>query len=388
MRVSVLALFGASVLTGAEAFSAFGPSVASRHGHVAVSKLPASSSLAAARKGPALGLSMVATGPNGTGEMVTQLVGAEKEIRKMLDKTNAQPIMIRLAWHDSGTHDCSIGTWPECGGAMGSIRFDPEINHGANAGLASAVQMLEPIKKKFPMVSYADLFQMASAVSVEMCGGPKIPMKYGRVDAAGPEECSPEGNLPDAEAADNGKYGGAGGTASTEDTTPYGHLRKVFYRMGMNDEEIVALSGAHTLGRAWKDRSGLGAEQTKFTSGDAVARADGKPGIGKKGGSSWTPEWLKFDNSYFQVVPDEGADKELLKLSTDKTLFADEGFKPYAEKFRDSEKSFFFSYSAAHSKLSELGSKFVPEEGIVIDSMVKAKMTPSSYSANRQPWEL
>lgn len=26
------------------------------------------------------------------------------------------------------------------------------------------------------------------------------------------------------------------------------HLRKVFYRMGLNDEEIVALSGAHTLG--------------------------------------------------------------------------------------------------------------------------------------------
>lgn len=59
--------------------------------------------------------------------------------------------------------------------------------------------------------------------------------------------------------------------------------------MGMNDEEIVALSGAHTLGRAWKDRSGLGAEQTKFTDGSQVARADGKPGIGKKGGLSPYP---------------------------------------------------------------------------------------------------
>lgn len=27
------------------------------------------------------------------------------------------------------------------------------------------------------------------------------------------------------------------------------HLREVFYRMGFNDREIVALSGAHTLGR-------------------------------------------------------------------------------------------------------------------------------------------
>jgi len=27
------------------------------------------------------------------------------------------------------------------------------------------------------------------------------------------------------------------------------HLRDVFYRMGFDDEAIVALSGAHTLGR-------------------------------------------------------------------------------------------------------------------------------------------
>lgn len=33
--------------------------------------------------------------------------------------------------------------------------------------------------------------------------------------------------------------------------------------MGINDEEIVALSGAHTFGRAYKDRSGAGAEKTK-----------------------------------------------------------------------------------------------------------------------------
>jgi len=40
---------------------------------------------------------------------------------------------------------------------------------------------------------------------------------------------------------------------------PAPHLRWVFYRQGFNDQEIVALSGAHTVGRAHADRSGLGA---------------------------------------------------------------------------------------------------------------------------------
>jgi len=39
------------------------------------------------------------------------------------------------------------------------------------------------------------------------------------------------------------------------------HLRRIFYRMGMNDQEIVALSGAHTLGRARPERSGWGKNQ-------------------------------------------------------------------------------------------------------------------------------
>jgi hypothetical protein len=68
---------------------------------------------------------------------------------------------------------------------------------------------------------------------------------------------------------------------------------------------VGAGQGAHTLGRAWKTRSGLGADKTKFTDGSKVARGDGKEGIGAKGGSSWTEKWLKFDNSYFTTMKDE-----------------------------------------------------------------------------------
>jgi L-ascorbate peroxidase len=170
-------------------------------------------------------------------------------IDAILEEKNCGPLFVRLAWHDSGTFDKNVtGAWPKAAGAVGSIRFAPEINHGANAGLSGAVALLEPVKQAYPSVSYADIFQMASARGIELAGGPAIDMIYGRLDAESPADCCPEGNLPDAEVGPNGEYGTDSGTASTRDCTPAGHLRKVFYRMGFDDEGIVALSGAHTFG--------------------------------------------------------------------------------------------------------------------------------------------
>jgi len=70
-------------------------------------------------------------------------------------------------------------------------------------------------------------------------------MKYGRVDVTGPDECPPEGNLPGAagpfdDAAGSNPFPGA--------ADPQTHLRNIFHRMGFDDAEIVALSGAHTIG--------------------------------------------------------------------------------------------------------------------------------------------
>ena len=67
---------------------------------------------------------------------------------------------VRLAWHDAGTYNAADKT----GGANGTIRFDPECGHAANAGLTWATKKLEPIKEKHPDVGYADLYQLASAL--------------------------------------------------------------------------------------------------------------------------------------------------------------------------------------------------------------------------------
>lgn len=175
-----------------------------------------------------------------------------------------------------------MADWPACGGANGSIRFKPEIDHGANAGLSLAVTILTRVKKQVPEVGWADLMQMGSAIAVEEAGGPTIPMKYGRCTVEGPEGTHKEGNLPDG----NAPFGDGA-------KSPADHLRNVFYRMGFSDQEIVALSGAHTVGRAFSSRSGANKkESTQYTA----------EGPGTKGGQSWTPEWLKFDNSYFLEV--------------------------------------------------------------------------------------
>ena len=79
-------------------------------------------------------------------------------------------------------------------------------------------------------------------------------------------------------------------------------------------------AGAHTLGRAFPKRSGYGKESTKYTK-DGPGTKDGT-----KGGSSWTPDWLKFDNSYF-INAKEQYDPDLLVLETDDVLFRDEGFR-------------------------------------------------------------
>lgn len=64
----------------------------------------------------------------------------------------------------------------------GSIRFQEELIIPENGGLSKAIVMLTRIKNLHPLISWADLIQMAGALSVELAGGPKIDMLYGRVD--------------------------------------------------------------------------------------------------------------------------------------------------------------------------------------------------------------
>ncbi|CAA0827912.1 L-ascorbate peroxidase T- chloroplastic [Striga hermonthica] len=373
-RIEMASLSTAAAVTTAAAASRFLPAAASaRISHrssLALSSASVRSSTPLTRlflhqKSAVRGFSSrrigysTAAAPRCAASVPEQLKSAREDIKELLKTTFCHPIMVRLGWHDAGTYNKNIEEWPQRGGANGSLRFEIELNHGANAGLVNALKLLQPIKEKYSSVTYADLFQLASATAIEEAGGAKIPMKYGRVDVTGPEQCPEEGRLPNA------------GPPS-----PAAHLRDVFYRMGLNDKEIVALSGAHTLGRARPDRSGWGKPETKYT----------KDGPGAPGGQSWTVQWLKFDNSYFKDIK-ERRDEDLLVLPTDAVLFEDPSFKEYAEKYAVDQDAFLKDYAEAHAKLSNLGAKFDPPEGFSLDESSPAaqpeKFVAAKYSTGK-----
>ncbi|CAH8344928.1 unnamed protein product [Eruca vesicaria subsp. sativa] len=234
-------------------------------------------------------------------EYLKEIEKTRRDLRALISSRNCAPIMLRLAWHDAGTYDVQKKT----GGPNGSIRFKEELNRPHNKGLEKAVAFCEEVKVKHPGVSYADLYQLAGVVAVEVTGGPAIHFTPGRKDAGSPDE----GELPDANQGAS-------------------HLRTLFSRMGLSDKDIVALSGGHTLGRAHKERSDFE--------------------------GPWTRDPLKFDNSYFVELL-KGETPELLQLKTDKALLSDPKFEPYVKLYAKDEDVFFRDYAISHKKLSELG---------------------------------
>ena len=91
-----------------------------------------------------------------------------KELLLMMDNTSwddgsLAPIFIRLAWHSSGTYDKETAT----GGSNGAgMRFATEAGDPENAGLATARAFLEPLKRRFPAVTYSDLWILAAYVGI------------------------------------------------------------------------------------------------------------------------------------------------------------------------------------------------------------------------------
>lgn len=209
------------------------------------------------------------------------------------------------------------------------MRFPPESDHGANAGLQIARSLLEGVYAKHKWISRSDLWSLAGVCAVqELSGGAvKIPWRPGRVDLDA-TYAPPDGRLPDP-------------------TKDQSHLRTVFYRMGFNDQEIVALSGAHALGRCHVNRSGFE--------------------------GPWTFSPTVLTNHYYKHLIDDKwrvrkwsgpkqfedvATKSLMMLPTDMSLVMDKSFKKYVEMYAKDEELWYKDFATAFGKLLELGVPF------------------------------
>jgi cytochrome c peroxidase len=245
--------------------------------------------------------------------------------------------------HSAGTYDIKTDT----GGSNGAgMRYEAEGGDPANAGLQVARTFLEPVKERHPWITYADLWTLAGVVALKEMGGPDVTWLPGRTDYVDDSKLPPRGRLPDAaQGAD--------------------HLRHIFYRMGFNDQEIVALTGAHNLGRGHMDRSGFDGpwvnNPTRFSNQFFKLLLN----------LEWKPRTLSNGVKQFSYsdpdVPEDEKEEPLMMLPTDMVLVSDPAFSPWVKKYADDKDLFFQHFADVFAKLLELGIKR-DDKGNVINS--------------------
>jgi catalase-peroxidase len=242
------------------------------------------------------------------------------------------PFFIRMAWHSAGTYRTGDGRG---GASSGGQRFAPLNSWPDNANLDKARRLLWPIKQKYGRkLSWADLMILAGNVAIESMGGPTFGFGGGRVDVWEPEKDIYWGTEEEwlGETRIEGEAGKAfenplaavqmgliyvnpEGPGGNPDAVQSGRdIRETFGRMGMNDEETVALvAGGHTFGKCHGagDASKVGAEPEGsdiaqqglgWTSSHESGIADHTITSGLEG--AWTPTPVQWDMSYFHMLLD------------------------------------------------------------------------------------
>jgi catalase-peroxidase len=238
------------------------------------------------------------------------------------------PFFIRMSWHAAGTYRSGDGRG---GGNTGNQRFAPLNSWPDNVSLDKARRLLWPIKQKYGnKISWADLLVLAGNVAIEDMGGPTIGFGAGRADIWHPEEDIYWGT--ETEWLGDNRYTGdrdlqnplaavqmgliyvnpEGPNGKPDPLASARDIRETFARMGMNDEETVALiAGGHTFGKAHGagDASQVGPEPEAApieAQGlgwqSSYGKGFGRDTIGSGIEGAWTANPTQWDNGYFELL--------------------------------------------------------------------------------------
>ncbi|MFJ8917701.1 catalase/peroxidase HPI [Amycolatopsis sp. NPDC102389] len=175
------------------------------------------------------------------------------------------PLVLRMAWHAAGSYRATDGRG---GASAGMQRFAPLNSWPDNRNLDKARRLLWPVKKKYGRkISWADLMIFAGNRALESMGFKTFGFGGGRAEVCEADELywGPERKwLADERhsglreldeplaAAEMGLiYVDPQGPATNPDPVLAARdIRTTFKRMGLNDEETVALiAGGHTFGK-------------------------------------------------------------------------------------------------------------------------------------------
>lgn len=242
-------------------------------------------------------------------------------------------LMIRMSWHAAGSYRAADGR----GGAnTGNQRFAPLNSWPDNVSLDKARRLLWPIKKKYGnCVSWADLIVLAGTIAYESMGLKTYGFAFGRKDIWHPEKDTYWGAEKEWLAPSDGRYSDVEKPDTMENplaavqmgliyVNPQGvngkpdplktaaQVRETFKRMGMNDEETVALTaGGHTVGKthgngdasllgpdpesASIENQGLGWNNPHKTGKGRYTITSGLEG-------AWTTHPTQWDNGFFEML--------------------------------------------------------------------------------------
>ena len=327
------------------------------------------------------------------------------------DFGNYGPFMIRMAWHSAGTYRSQDGRG---GGGTGQQRFAPLNSWPDNASLDKARRLLWPVKKKYGQnLSWADLIILTGNVAHEIMGMPTFGFSGGRIDAYEPEDDVYWG--PETEWTNGGseRYKGDRdldnplaavemGLIYVNPEGPEGEpdpmksavdIRETFKRMGMDDEETVALiAGGHTFGKTHgagtvpehvgDEPEGAPMEQMGLGWKSSYKSGKGIDAITSGLEVTWTYHPTRWDNEFFHILyayewelfhspagaqqwrPVDGGGSDMVPeadgsgrreprmLTSDLALRVDPEYDKISRKFKDDFEAFQDAYSRAWFKLT------------------------------------